>query len=188
VWCRKWSTGCEAHTPRSDNPVFKHASFTYGTGFQCSGATRTSTPTHECSNTICTRADDFFSADDRCVRAGQPGSVEDARAVGGFLAHRRERRAIRLFRSERTSAFSPRASKRTHDFFQKHARTTIRCTCPRYGHLDVFIGKDAARDVFPSCWKNWTDELKEERNGIPTRLEAQRGRFAWWTASRSIYR
>jgi hypothetical protein len=22
-------------------------------------------------------------------------------------------------------------------------------TLPRYGHLDVFLGKDAARDVFP---------------------------------------
>ncbi|MEX0789568.1 MAG: esterase, partial [Actinomycetota bacterium] len=46
--------------------------------------------------------------------------------------------------------FLPESQERTFDYFDSNRsgyHTFYRA--PEYGHLDVFMGKDAARDVFP---------------------------------------
>ena len=46
--------------------------------------------------------------------------------------------------------FLPASQVRTHDFLQRHrpGKDSLH-VLPGYGHLDVFLGKDAHADVFP---------------------------------------
>jgi hypothetical protein len=51
---------------------------------------------------------------------------------------------------ERNVCFLPESQQRTYDFFQQQRKDYHSLeVLPGYGHLDVFIGKNAADDVFP---------------------------------------
>jgi hypothetical protein len=55
-----------------------------------------------------------------------------------------------FFAGERNACFAAESQRRTHAHFERHdpGRHTLR-VIPDYGHLDVFMGEHAARDVFP---------------------------------------
>jgi hypothetical protein len=67
-----------------------------------------------------------------------------------------------LLAGECSGCFLPESQKRTHDFLSS-ARPDYHTLhiLPNYSHLDVFIGRHAARDVFPLM----IDEL--DRGGFP---------------------
>jgi hypothetical protein len=138
-----------------DNSVCKWSSFTYGTG----------KPTlwrHENLNELThewLREEfaavplTFFSQIVRCVRAGRLLAVEqhpelprdftaqpphtDARVV--FLAGALNR------------CFTADSQRASHAWYARHApRRTALHVFEGYGHLDMFMGRRAARDVFPT--------------------------------------
>ena len=55
-----------------------------------------------------------------------------------------------FFAGEKSGCFLPPGQERSHEFIEKHrpGKSALH-RIPDYSHLDVFIGKDAARDVFP---------------------------------------
>ena len=65
-------------------------------------------------------------------------------------------------RGSRTGASSPRASS-AHSITSAPmaAGSTTSTSCREYGHLDIFMGKDAARDVFPTHPGRIAKELRE---------------------------
>jgi hypothetical protein len=51
---------------------------------------------------------------------------------------------------ERNVCFRPEGQRRSHAWFREHSPQDHRAvTFPGYSHLDVFFGRDAARDTFP---------------------------------------
>ena len=70
----------------------------------------------------------------RCVADGPPRT--DARWV--------------LLAGERNQCFAPESQRRTHAWLERHApgRHALH-VLPGYGHLDVFLGRDAPRETFP---------------------------------------
>jgi hypothetical protein len=137
-----------------DNPVCKHASFTYGTGFPVLWRHENlNSETHEwLKHEFAHVPMTFFQQMDRCVRAGHLVSVEGLPELSGdFLAQPpRTDARFAFFAGEKNICFLPESQQRTHDFFQKQRKDYHSLhVLPGYGHLDVFIGKDAARDVFP---------------------------------------
>jgi hypothetical protein len=51
---------------------------------------------------------------------------------------------------ELNNCFLPESQHRTHEWFERHApgRHTMH-SFPGYGHLDIFMGQRADKDVFP---------------------------------------
>ena len=145
-----------------DNTVCRLASFTYGTGFPTLWRHENlNDETHEwIKGEFAAVPLTFFRQMARCVRAGNLVSVEgrdelprdfaaqppqtDAR----FVVLRR--RAEPLLPAREPAAHVPRSSRSTRP--GKHALHVL----PDYAHLDVFMGKDARRDVFPQM----LDELE----------------------------
>jgi hypothetical protein len=55
-----------------------------------------------------------------------------------------------MLAGEQNQCFLPESQERTYDYFNaKGSGQYALHILPRYGHLDVFMGKDAARDTFP---------------------------------------
>jgi hypothetical protein len=138
-----------------DNTVCKLVSFTYGSGFPAlwrhenlNAATHDDFIPREFGMVPLT----FFRQMARCVARGHlvpyeylPGLPRD------YTAHEPHTDARFVFLAgERNQCFLPESQRRTFEHFDNwrpgfHALHVI----PRYSHLDVFLGRDAARDVFP---------------------------------------
>lgn len=141
-----------------DNPVCKHASFTYGTGFPVLWRHENLNPeTHEWLKREFAHVPmSFFRQMDRCVSKGHLVPVEGMRELPRDFVAQPPRTDARFafFAGERNICFLPESQQRTHDFFQKQRKDYHSLhVVPGYGHLDMFIGKDAARDVFPIMLK-----------------------------------
>jgi hypothetical protein len=55
-----------------------------------------------------------------------------------------------FFAGERSGCFLPPGQEASHAHIEKHCPgKSAMFRIPDYSHLDVFIGKNAARDVFP---------------------------------------
>jgi pimeloyl-ACP methyl ester carboxylesterase len=94
----------------------------------------------------------FFAQMARCVRAGHLVSV-DARPElpENFVAQPPQTDArFAFFAGDRNRCFLHDSQERTFAFFDSWRPNyhTLR-VLPNYGHLDVFMGQNAARDVFP---------------------------------------
>lgn len=137
-----------------DNPVCKHASFTYGAGFPSLWSHENLNPeTHDWIKqefAFCSIA--FFLQMERSVRAGHLVPVEGWRELPrDVLATPPQTEArIALFAGESNQCFLPESQIRTFRYLDSlrkdfHSLHVI----PGYGHLDVFLGKNAAKDVFP---------------------------------------
>jgi pimeloyl-ACP methyl ester carboxylesterase len=137
------------------NAVCKQVSFTYGGGFP-------SLWSHENLNGDthawisgefgpCSVA--FFRQMGRCVRRGHLVSVD--RALGlpeDFVAEPPKTTArVSFVAGARNLCFLPQSQVNTFEYFRAcHPdRGHTLHVLPNYGHLDVFIGRDAAQDVFP---------------------------------------
>ena len=137
-----------------DNPVCKQASFTYGTGFPTLWRHENlNAETHEWIKREFAHVPmRFFQQMARCLRKGHLVSVESFRELPADFVAQPPRTDARFafLAGECNVCFLPESQQRTYDFFQQQRKDyhSLR-VLPGYGHLDVFIGKDAARDVFP---------------------------------------
>ncbi len=138
-----------------DNRVCRMVSFTYGSGFPALWR-------HENLNdaTHAWLSDEFgrvpmtfFAQMARCVQRGHLVSVDgDPALPASFVAQPPQTDARFVFlRGSKNRCFLPESMESTFEFFQAHqpGRHALH-TFPAYGHLDVFMGRDAAVDIFPT--------------------------------------
>jgi pimeloyl-ACP methyl ester carboxylesterase len=95
----------------------------------------------------------FFDQMSRCIRAGQLVAVDGFSELPAAFASAPPRTDARivLIAGERNHCFAAESQQRTCDFLQRNGRGDYAVhVIPEYGHLDIFMGKDAARDVFPT--------------------------------------
>ena len=123
----------------------------------------------------------FFDQMSRCVRMrgiwwrlnGLRGSCRPALPARAPRTDARDRAA---WRGERNRCFSAESQERTFDLLQRLRPGALRpCTSfPDYGHLDMFMGKDAARDVFPTIRRQHcgrTEARRPDYGRIPRRID-----------------
>ena len=137
-----------------DNPVCKMVSFTYGSGFPALWSHENlNDETHEwLKGEFAHVPITFFRQMARCVDEGHLVSVEEMRELPeSFVAEPPQTDARFAFLAgEKNHCFLPESQRKTFDFLDSldknhHSLHLLR----NYGHLDVFMGKNAHRDVFP---------------------------------------
>ena len=137
-----------------DNPVCKMVSFTYGSGFPALWRHENlNDETHEwLKGEFAHVPITFFKQMARCVDEGHLVSVEEMRELPeSFVAEPPQTDARFAFLAgEKNHCFLPESQRKTFDFLDSldknhHSLHLLR----NYGHLDVFMGKNAHRDVFP---------------------------------------
>lgn len=138
-----------------DNAVCKHVSFLYGAGFPTLWShDQLNDETHGWITrefSYCSMA--FFSQMGRCIRAGHLVTVDGLPGLPPHvLAHppRTDARMVFVAGAD-NKCFLPESQQRTYAYFNGlrpgyHALHIV----PGYGHLDIFLGRNAARDVFPT--------------------------------------
>jgi hypothetical protein len=136
------------------NPVCKHSSFTFGAGFPTLWRHENlSAATHEwLKGEFAHVPMSFFEEMHRCIEAGSLVSSGKYSELPRNFAAQAPRTEARLafLGGQFNRCFLPESQERTLDFFDRYApgRNSF-YELSGYGHLDVFIGKNAARDVFP---------------------------------------
>lgn len=137
-----------------DNLVCRQVSFTYGTGFPTLWRHENlNDATHDWLRQEFAHVPlTFFRQIARSVEEGALISVDgrpELPANFGAQPPRTDAR-IAFLAGERNVCFLPESQRRTFEFFSRHqtGRHTFH-VLPGYGHLDVFMGQRAARDVFP---------------------------------------
>lgn len=136
------------------NPICKGVSFTYGIGFPALWSHENlNDATHEWIKQEFAQVPvRFFEQMVKCVEAGHLVAVDGLKELPANLVAREPATEARFafFAGKNNHCFLPESQQRTFDFFDGwrknyHSLHVI----PNYGHLDVFFGKDASRDVFP---------------------------------------
>ncbi|QSQ22534.1 esterase [Pyxidicoccus parkwayensis] len=137
-----------------DNLVCRWSSFTYGVGFPVLWRHENLNPaTHAwLENEFAKVPFTFFLQMKECVRAGHLLPVEHHPALPDDVAEREPQTDARwvFFAGAENRCFLPESQRRTFEHFERfrpgyHALHVV----PEYGHLDMFMGQDASRDVFP---------------------------------------
>jgi pimeloyl-ACP methyl ester carboxylesterase len=137
-----------------DNAICKMVSFTYGSGFPALWRHQNlDEATHEwLKGEFAHVPVRFFRQMARCVRRGHLVAVEGLPGLPADFAAQPPLTTARfaLFAGTRSGCFLPESQIRSHAFLDSFRRDyhTLHLLAG-YSHLDVFIGKDAARDVFP---------------------------------------
>ncbi len=137
-----------------DNPVCRMVSFTYGSGRPALWSHENlNEATHEwIRGEFAEVPMSFFAQMAACVKAGQLVSVSKRPGLLSRYADKAPATTARfaLFAGADNRCFLPESQQRTFDFLSHHrpGRDSLH-VLPGYGHLDVFFGKDAHRDVFP---------------------------------------
>jgi pimeloyl-ACP methyl ester carboxylesterase len=137
-----------------NNPVCKHSSFTYGAGFPTLWQHENlDDATHEwIKGEFAHVPMTFFREMRQCIEAGHLVSTgKYPELPASFVGQPPKTDARFVFLGgEFNHCFLPESQQRTFDFFDRHApgRHTF-YELAGYGHLDVFIGKNTARDNFP---------------------------------------
>lgn len=137
-----------------NNPVCKWSSFVYGAGFPTLWRHENLTDeTHEwLKGEFGFVPMTFFRQMSRCLAAGHlvtTGKFDELPASVAAQAPRTDARVV-LLAGELNDCFLPESQERSFDFLDRHApgRHAFH-QLAGYGHLDVFMGRDAPRDVFP---------------------------------------
>jgi hypothetical protein len=136
------------------NPICKGVSFTYGIGFPALWShANLNDATHEWIKQEFAQVPlTFFDQMVRCIHAGHLVPVDGLKELPVDLVAQEPATSARFafFAGENNLCFLAESQRRTFEFFNKWRKDyhTLHIL-PNYGHLDVFIGKDAARDVFP---------------------------------------
>ena len=137
-----------------DNAVCKHVSFTYGVGFPTLWAHENlNDDTHEwVKQEFAQVPRNFFKQIQRSIDAGHLVSVEGKKELPESFVEAPPQTDARvaLFAGERNLCFLPESQVRTHEYLDSitpdyHTLNIV----PGYGHLDIFMGKNASTDVFP---------------------------------------
>jgi pimeloyl-ACP methyl ester carboxylesterase len=138
-----------------DNMVCRLASYTYGTGEPTLWRHENLNPeTHEwLSDEFADVPLTFFEQILRSVEAGHLVSADRHPALpDSFVASPpRTRARFAFFAGSLNACFEPESQVRTQAWFDAHdpGRHTV-TVVPGYGHLDMFMGRRAAQDVFPA--------------------------------------
>lgn len=136
------------------NAVCKQVSFTYGSGFPALWRHENlNEETHEwikeAFGAVPLR---FFAQIVRCIEHGHLVSVDGLKGLpADFVASRPKTEArFAFFAGEENRCFLPLSQVKSYNYFSAFRSDyhTLH-QLPGYGHLDVFIGKNAAQDVFP---------------------------------------
>jgi hypothetical protein len=136
------------------NMVCKLASYTYGTGEPTLWRHENLNPeTHDWLTAEFGRVPlTFFEQILRCVDAGHLVALDERPELPGDFAAQPPRTDARfaLFAGELNACFEPDSQLRTHEWLERYepGRHTVH-VLPSYGHLDVFMGAHAEREVFP---------------------------------------
>ena len=145
-----------------NNPVCKWSSFTYGSGFPTLWRhEHLDAATHEwLAGEFAHVPMSFFRQMSASIRAGHlvtTGKFDALPASVVAEPPRTEARVVFLA-GEMNACFLPEAQARSADYMNRFApgRHSF-MELPGYGHLDVFIGKDAPGEVFPLI----VDELRK---------------------------
>lgn len=136
------------------NQVCKMVSFTYGVGKPTLWShTNLNDETHEWLRGEFGHVPlSFFRQILTSVRQGHLVSVEDfPQLPSSFVAQPPQTDArFALIAGARNRCFTADSQERTFEFLDAHRpRYHTVSIVPNYGHLDMFMGRDAARDVFP---------------------------------------
>ena len=140
------------------NEVCKQVSFTYGYGFPALWRHENlNEETHEwLKHEFAHVPIRFFQQIMQCIRKGHLVAVEGKRGLpADFLAQKPQTDArIAFFAGELNRCFLAESQQRSFDYFSAlrkdfHSLYVL----PGYSHLDVFMGKNAHRDVFPLMLK-----------------------------------
>lgn len=137
-----------------NNPVCKFASFTYGTAFPVLWRHENlSEQTHEwLKGEFAHVPMTFFEQMGKCIKAGHlvtTGKYEQLPASVVDEAPRTDARIVFLG-GALNDCFQSKSQANSFDFFDRHAPGKHAFyELAGYGHLDVFIGRNAAIDVFP---------------------------------------
>ena len=137
-----------------DNAVCRQVSFTYGAGRPALWSHSNLGPdVHEWIRGEFGKVPmSFFAQMDACVRAGHLVSVSRREGLPedyGVSAPQTGARWV-LYAGRENRCFLPASQERTHRWLEgvqpgRHSLHVV----PGYGHLDIFLGRNAARDVFP---------------------------------------
>jgi hypothetical protein len=150
------------------NAVCKQVSFTYGAGFPSLWSHQNlDETTHEWIGqefAACSIA--FFRQIARCARVGHLVAVGGLPGLPADFTAELPRTTARIafFAGENNLCFLPESQRRSFAYFDRirkdyHSLHVI----PGYGHLDVFIGKNASRDVFPIMLAELDKDRAERR-------------------------
>ena len=137
-----------------DNSVCHQVSFYYGAGFPALWShDNLNDATHEWLRKEFENVPtSFYKQIVRCVHHGSliPYDHKDALPEDLAAGPPETDARIALFAGEDNLCFLPQSQVNTHQFLAKHRKDydTLHVV-PSYGHLDMFMGKHAARDVFP---------------------------------------
>lgn len=137
-----------------DRPVCKWSSFIWGLGFPTLWRHENlNDDTHAwLENEFGVGSMAFFRQIGKCLRAGRLVSVElTDRLPADFTAEDpRTSARFAFFAGEENRCFLYESQVRTHAWFEERrpGRHSLHII-PRYAHLDVFMGKNAYRDVLP---------------------------------------
>ncbi len=140
-----------------DNPVCKQVSFAYGTGFPALWSHKNlNDETHEWLKYEFAKVPmSFFKQMARCVNAGHLVSVEGESGSGKKLPADFTKQTpqtdarIAFFSGRDNRCFLPASQRLSYEFFQRTRKDHAHYEIPGYGHLDMFMGENAARDIFP---------------------------------------
>lgn len=144
----------EATHNECENGVCKEVSFTYGSGFPALWRHENlNEDTHDwLRDEFAEVPVRFFYQIKRCIEKGNLISIEqDDQLPEDYIASKPKTNArISFFTGEQNLCFLPESQMKTYHYFNhlEPGRHTLH-KLPQYSHLDVFMGKDAARDVFP---------------------------------------
>jgi hypothetical protein len=145
-----------------ENGVCKWSSFTYGTGKPTLWSHANLNPeTHDwLKDEFAAVPLTFFTQIARCVQAGRLVSVDghpELPADFAAVPPRTDARIVFLAGAENV-CFTAESQRRSHDWYAGQATgPTALHVFDGYGHLDVFMGRHAARDIFPTI----VSELEE---------------------------
>ncbi len=137
-----------------DNAVCKWISFTYGVGFPTLWSHENLDEiTHEWIKREFAKVPlRFFEQMGACLKKGHLVAWERRPELpADFIAAEPKTKArFAFFAGENNQCFLAESQRRSYAYFNRirpdhHSLKVI----PNYGHLDVFLGKNAARDVFP---------------------------------------
>ena len=136
------------------NPVCKQVSFTYGSGFPALWRHENiDQATHEwISQEFAQVPLRFFEQMARCLRKGHLVAIEGKKELPqDFVAQAPQTDArMVFFAGELNRCFLPESQTRTFDYFDRYRKDFhAHYVLPGYSHLDVFLGKQASKDVFP---------------------------------------
>jgi hypothetical protein len=137
-----------------DNTVCRMVSFTYGTGFPCLWSHENLTPAvHEwIKGEFAEVPFTFFAQMMSCVVRGHLVTVADTPGLPRSTVARPPATDARfvLLAGEDNKCFLPAGQERTFAFLDGHRPGYHALhVVPGYGHLDVFLGWNAAADTFP---------------------------------------